>query len=258
MTSIPVDQEELQTAAHASLRAYPTSEVAKTLVSTLAGMVDEHAFATGARKNKRKGTADKLDYAIGAFLADLLRAHGDGEPTPNPWVYRSMHAKSFTGASVSYRTFTQLVDGLKRLGLLGHVEGHEVSSEPEDTGKFAARFSATPALLAFCSDRAVAPANVHDHFEFEYDLPTDVLQLRASKEDAYWLKTKPVGKPINFERDGVTNAIEDQVKELNEFFAQQKLRGGSHHGYVRIFHNGDDPGFLLEHGRTALQPKLRR
>jgi hypothetical protein len=58
------------------------------------------------------------------------------------------------------------------------------------------------------------------------------------------VKTKPEGKPMEFERDGITNAIEDQVKELNEFFAQQKLRGGSHHGYVRIFHNGDDPRFF--------------
>lgn len=103
-------------------------------MSTLAAMLEEHAFATGARKNKRKSTAEKLDYATGAFLADLLRAYGqDDEPEPNAWVYRSMHAKSFTRASVAYRTFTQLVDGLKRLSLLEHAEGHEVSNEREDT-----------------------------------------------------------------------------------------------------------------------------
>ena len=33
------------------------------------------------------------------------------------------------------------------------------------------------------------------------------------------------------------------MRELNEFFAKQTLRGGSHEGYVRIFHNGDDPKF---------------
>jgi hypothetical protein len=248
MTFIPFDQEQLQSATYASLRAHPISEEAEALVSTLATMADGHALATGVRKNKRKSTAEKLDYAVGAFLADLLRAFADGDPTPNPWVYRSMHAKSFTGTSVPYRTFAPLVDGLKQLGLLQHVDGHQVSREPEDTGKFAARFCATPALLAFCSDRAVDPANVYEHFEFEYDLPRDVLELRATKEDAYWLKTKPVGKPMNFERDGVAKAIEDQVKELNEFFAQQKLRGGSHHGYVRIFHNGDDPRFFWNMG----------
>jgi hypothetical protein len=246
MTSVPVDQEELQSATYASLRAHPISEEAKALVSTLADMLDEQALATGARKNKRKSTAEKLDYAVGAFLADLLRAYGDGEPTPNPWAYRSLHAKSFTGASVSYRTFASLVDGLTQLGLLQHVDGPKVSNE--DRGKFAARFRGTPALLAFCSDRAVAPANVHDHFEFEYDLPTEVVELRATKKGEYWVKAKPVGEPMDFEREGIVRSIEDHVKELNEFFAKQKLLGGSHHGYVRIFHNGDNPRFLWNMG----------
>jgi hypothetical protein len=83
----------------------------------------------------------------------------------------------------------------------------------------------------------------HDHFEFEYDLPTEVVELRATKKGEYWVKTKPVGTPMEFERAGVVTLIEDQVKELNEFFAQQKLRGGSHHGYVRVYNNGDNPRF---------------
>jgi hypothetical protein len=235
------NKEELQAATYASLRAHPTSEEAKALVSTLAAMVDDHALATGARKNKRKSTAEKLDYAVGAFLADLLRPYGDNEPTPNPWVYRSMHAKRFNGASVSYRTFKSLVDGLMQLGFMQHVDGHRLDSE--DRGKFAARFRATPALLTFCSEHAVDPASVHDHFEFEYDLPTEVVELRATKKGEYWVKTKPVGEPMEFERAGVVTLIEDQVKELNEFFAQQKLRGGSHHGYVRVYNNGDNPRF---------------
>ena len=69
------------------------------------------------------------------------------------------------------------------------------------------------------------------------------LSCRATKEGDYWVKTKPVGKPIKFEKDHFVGIIEDQVKELNEFFAQQKLRGGSHHGYVRVYNNGDNPRF---------------
>jgi hypothetical protein len=48
---------------------------------------------------------------------------------------------------------------------------------------------------------------------------------------------------MEFERAGVVTLIEDQVKELNLFFAQQKLRSGSHHGYVRVYNNGDNPRF---------------
>jgi len=62
MTSIPIDQDELQAAAHASLRAHPISEAAQALVSELTGTVNAHALATGARKNKRKSTSDKLEY----------------------------------------------------------------------------------------------------------------------------------------------------------------------------------------------------
>jgi hypothetical protein len=241
MTFIPFDQDELQGATYASLRAHPISEQANALVSMLARMLDDHALAAGARKNKRNSTAEKLDYAVGAFLADLLRGYGDSEPEPNPWVYRSMHAKSFTGAAVSYRIFARIVDGLTKLGFILHVDGHKVSSEHRT--KFAARFRATPALLAFCSDREVDPVKAHDHFEFEYDLPTEVVEKRATKRDEYWLKTKPVGTPMEFERDRFVTIIEDKVKELNEFFAQQKLRGGSHHGYVRVYNNGDNPRF---------------
>ena len=181
MKSEPI-QEELQAATNATLRAHPTSEEAKAIVSTLAAMVEEHAVEqvrgrTGARAPPRSWTTRR-----GPSSRTSYEHMAENEPDPNPWVYRSMHAKSFTGVSVSYRTFSQLVEVLKRLALLEHVEGHEVSSEHEDTGRFAARFRATPVLLAFCNDRAVDPAKVHDHFEFEYDLPDNVLELRAAKE----------------------------------------------------------------------------
>src|SRR6266576_3973984 len=91
-------QEELQAATYATLRAHATSEQAKALVAKLASMVEEHSIATGLRKNKRKATAGKLDYATGAFLADLLRPFDREEP--NGWVWRSLHKASFTGAAV--------------------------------------------------------------------------------------------------------------------------------------------------------------
>jgi hypothetical protein len=37
--------------------------------------------------------------------------------------------------------------------------------------------------------------------------------------------------------------MEHAISGLNEFFAKQTLRGGEHHGYIRIFQNGDDPDF---------------
>ena len=173
-------EEELQAATYASLRAHPISEQATALVSTLAAMLETTPLRrergrTSARAPPRNWTM-RWERSLRTYCERMAIA----SRTPNPWVYRSMHTKSFNGASVSYRTFGWLVDGLTQLGFIQHVEGHRVDSE--DRGKFAARFRATPALLAFCSDRAVDPAKVHDHFEFEYDLPTEVVELRATKE----------------------------------------------------------------------------
>jgi hypothetical protein len=48
---------------------------------------------------------------------------------------------------------------------------------------------------------------------------------------------------MEFERTDFVEKMESQIHELNAHFAKQILRGGSHHGYVRIFCNGDDPHF---------------
>jgi hypothetical protein len=240
---LQLNQEELQAASHATLRAHATSDDAKALVAKLAAMVEDHGIGAGSRKNRRKGTAAKLEYATGAFLANLLRSLSDEVLEPNGWVYRSMHAKSFTGKAVTHRIFTQLVDGLTELALIERVPGPRVSSVPEDTGKYAARFRATPALLKLCNEHGVEPTNALDHFEFEYDLPKHPIELRARKVGSFYTNTKPVGRSMEFERTPLVEAMEAPLRELNEFFAKQTLRGGSHEGYVRIFHNGDDPHF---------------
>jgi len=87
-----------------------------------------------------------------------------------------------------------------------------------------------------------------DHFEFEYDLPKQPLELRARKVGSFYTNTKPTGRPMEFERTPIAEQIESVVRKLNEFFAKQTLRGGSHEGYVRIFQNGDDPHFRWNMG----------
>jgi hypothetical protein len=159
-----------------------------------------------------------------------------------------MHAKSFTGAAVSHRTFTQLVDGLTELAFIERVAGHRVSSEDVDIGKYAARFRATPALLRLCVEHGVAPTAALDHFEFEYDLPKHPIELRATKVGSFYSASKPVGRPMEFERTPHVETMEASLRELNEFFAKQTLRGGSHEGYIRIFQNGDDPHFSWNMG----------
>jgi hypothetical protein len=72
---------------------------------------------------------------------------------------------------------------LGRDGCTIHDRG---SDEREDTGKYAARFRATPALLGFCTEHGVEPVKVLDHFEFEYDLPKHPVELRARKPEDFF------------------------------------------------------------------------
>jgi hypothetical protein len=80
MTVATINREELQTATYAVLRADPVSEQATALVAKLSSMVEDCTVQMGVRKNKRKGTAAKLEYATGAFLADLLKPLEADEP----------------------------------------------------------------------------------------------------------------------------------------------------------------------------------
>jgi len=91
-------QEELQAATYATLRAHATSEQANALVAKLASMVEEHSIATGLRKNKRKRTAGKLEYATGAFLADLLPPRRRGTQWVGVQVLASQNIQAREGA----------------------------------------------------------------------------------------------------------------------------------------------------------------
>ena len=42
--------------------------------------------------------------------------------------------------------------------------------------------------------------------------------------------------------------LESEVRELNEYLKQQRIEGGKHAGYIRIFQNGDKEGFRWNYG----------
>jgi hypothetical protein len=250
MTVATINREELQTATYASLRADPISEQSTALVVKLASMVEDRTVEMSLRKNKRKGKAAKakLEFATGAFLADLLKPLEADEP--NGWVHRSLKKSSFTGETVTWRTFEQLFEGLIGLTFLDHLPGHKVATDRyEDTTQYASRLRATPALLNFCSEHGVEAAKATEHFKFKYDLPEHPIQRRARKpKDFFKRNSVPSGKPMEFERTSMVKDIENAVRELNTFFDKQILRGGEHHGYIRIFSNGDDPDFNWNKG----------
>ncbi len=70
---------------------------------------------------KHDSELTKFEYAIGAVVADLLRAQLDRDA--QGWVFRSMKAETFTQERVSHRTFKAVVEALTGIQILVHVPG---------------------------------------------------------------------------------------------------------------------------------------
>jgi hypothetical protein len=78
-------------------------------------------------------------------------------------------------------------------------------------------------------------------------LPQHPLQVRpSSRRNEYGQKLK--GRRMPFKRTPLTNALEAEVRELNEFFDEFELRGGTHRGFIRSFNKGDEPAFKWNMG----------
>jgi hypothetical protein len=198
-----------------------------------------------------------VEYAVGAFLADLLAAQSDDRRSK--WVFRSLHAKRFTGGPVGHKVFKRVLEALKNLGLVEHAVGvmQFINSAFGNTliDRRAARFTATPALLELTAKHRVPLQSVGTHFTFKYELPKDPLEKRTTKLTHNYASGKVGGYPMAFDHTETSKELEADVRELNEFLERQHIEGGDHQGYVRIFQNGDDPSFNWDYGgRLYSQP----
>ena len=167
----------------ATLDAQARSESARAVTELLANELTRwESWRPRGARTKRKGRIEKLQTAIGAFLADLLSARND--PDANGWTWRSLNKSGFTGHAVSFRDFDAVVSAWLACGLLERVAGFKepVAFEPGDQlrvrGK-ASRFRATPKLLALCAEHGITPQNAGEHFA--YRPPEDPLRLNATK-----------------------------------------------------------------------------
>jgi hypothetical protein len=323
MTRKP-SQEELQAATNATLRAHGTSDEAKALVARLATKVDEHAHAVGLRKHKRNKTAERLEYATGAFLAnlydtismphelpelvsvvfevsdedtrelqhaaqanlqasaitaeareltkelaeryprqgdakgkhyariktkaayentnaaflaELLSAYADERR--GRWLRCSLDKDWFKGKRVTYRMFDDVWKSWTDAGLVEFKKGYPgllAFGNPGPSRGRLTRFKATPKLLQLCAEHGITPDNVTEHFQFEYEMPRELVQL-----------TSPFRRTPTTKR---TEKLRSEVAELNEFFAKHTLTHPTikHIGWVRKFHLAHHPDFKWNKG----------
>ena len=150
------DHNPSEDAIYLALNSRAITDQARRLIETL--RIEIESFEAGARSRKYQSRGAKLaelHFAIGAFVANLLRAEADQKA--GGWCYRSTTAETFTGEPVSQRTFGRLMKALTGLGLLVRVPGYrykitvewnsgQISNHYTDRGK-ASRFKATQGLL---------------------------------------------------------------------------------------------------------------
>jgi hypothetical protein len=159
------------------------------------------------------------------------------------------------------RVFTRVLDALQGLGLVEHASGVAKFTAFEGPvvalQRWAARFRATPSLLELTARHRVPLQSAGQHFSFKYQLPKWPLQKRKAKTNPYTRK-QVRGSAMQFVHSTTSRKLEADVRELNEFLARQQIEGGGdvvHQGYIRIFQNGDQPGFDWNYGgRLYSQP----
>ena len=98
------------------------------------------------------------------------------------------------------------------------------------------RYKATPSLLKIVPAHGISPDNVHGHFEIEFEMPSELVQLTSpSRRTPYTARTE---------------MLRSEVAELNGFFAKHTLAHPTikHVGWVRKFHLADHPDFRWNKG----------
>jgi hypothetical protein len=61
-------------------------------------------------------------------------------------------------------------------------------------------------------------------------------------------QVKYKGRSLRFERTALTDRLEQDVKDLNEFLARREIEGGTHRAYRRIFNEGDREPYRWDKG----------
>ncbi|MFC1459338.1 hypothetical protein ACETIH_22060 [Microvirga arabica] len=234
----------------ATLTRIAATPEAKGFIEAVLAALEDHETAVGTRQ-RRRSKAAQVGFlrALEAFLGDLLKG---ARMTQGRWVYRSRHAKSFSGQEVGYRPFVAVTEAMEALGLIEVIGGYNATKtiqwEGGPTSHYqlgkAARFRATQALLDLASRTGVEVSQYGKHFQ--EPIPRALVVLKDSSVRIG--RDKVPGRPMEVVRTPTVERIEEQVQFINEFWKGIKLQGGTHQGFYRGFNLGDHPNFNWNKG----------
>ena len=217
------------------------SQAAHDLIACIRDDIEHLEQQKSKRSYKRRATSRaKFTEAIESFVGDLLRVKaGTNAPA---LVYRSIGKSRFDHDPVKYETFTNVLNGLKALELIGHQKGLTRYRKSEfDPGELvstalpgrASRFWPTSMPLRLAALYGIDTDNVREHFAPEPPMHPLVLKEYPGGRG----RKKPKARRINFKHTPESTRLEGDIRELNRFLASVKLAGGEHEGYIRVFNN---------------------
>jgi hypothetical protein len=172
------EREPLGNAPLATLRATPATPQAFTLMSDLAKQYPRPQAAKGKSYARHKTLIDYAN-AVGAFIADLLAAAA-GRNRSEGWVRCSHNKSDHTGQYITWAMFNGVRKAWMEAGLIEHKQGYPGMLAPGNPGPTLGkltRYRATPRLLEIAAGHGVTPANVLEHFKFEFEMPSELIQL---------------------------------------------------------------------------------
>ncbi|WP_126013073.1 hypothetical protein [Sphingomonas sp. ABOLH] len=229
-----------------SLNGKTHSEEAMNLQNDLVGIVHRKL----AKKYK---PTKKLGNAVGAMLADLLRAKAMEPPRR---CFRTKDAVTFNRQgdevpgfpTIGYYPFIDAFNGLLATGYIDTIPGVRPSAKEGVTAP-ATELWATPKLLELAALYGVFLADYERHF-ISKPRPSHVRQpitLRAGSERCRRKKIKGALLPLD-KADPRVIALSAPVQRLNAFFAAVDIGNAEHGGFCRGFNLGDTTGAGLDKG----------
>jgi hypothetical protein len=264
--AVTLEPEDPRDSVYATLNHRAITTEATNLVDQIASLVADQERLTKIQKAEltpdslktprtyQRGPKgeQKLWDAVEGLLGDLLAAVGNDQA--QGWTFRRLRRDDFSRERVTFRTFKRLTEALVELELLDHLPGSQrLARDPFPDGPkrsyikldggMSSRYRATESLLTIAQREGIHAANVDLHFTPR--LPQKPLVLMSA---SYWVGADKVdGRRQDYLRNTKTKEMETEVKALNAFLDTFLIEGGSgfkgFHGFIRIFNQGDIPGF---------------
>jgi len=211
------------------------------------GAIDSLSASIIELKGKRKSPSAQYIQAVGAMIADLLRAATHKPARP---CFRELAAKAFTGMEVGYQPFTRALADMERCGYVTVTKGTCAWKDQPGT---VTRIHSTPKLLEFLLGFGITPQSRFAHFTYKraYE-DTPPIQLRASSIRKKKTVTRGRKMKVDYGHPRVKEYAA-QIRRINRFLADQTITGPEDADLEEIalyrgFNRGDHPNYAYNKG----------